>query len=220
MDAMYSRAIAVVVLGFLTCTAVAQTKPPVPTTAPAACEAARKQATPPRFTDLMSPEEAKQCGLAKLNPDEIASLNKWMMAVFVKLSAGSTGIAAGEAEDEMALFSSTGTPVAYIAGADKIVYLWSGQPVGYVDDDSIFGFNGKHVAWYASRRVYDHDGKLIAAAGDQFRAPPVATVIKGLKGLEPLKELKELKPLKPVFITVWSDHDAKRVLAAGGKSGL
>ena len=30
---------------------------------------------------------------------------------------------------------------------DETMYLWSGEPVAYRDEDSLFGFNGSHLGW-------------------------------------------------------------------------
>ena len=52
--------------------------------------------------------------------------------------------------DDVALFDGAGKASAYVAVDDELtVYLWSGEPVAYLDQDSaggfhVYGFNGKH----------------------------------------------------------------------------
>jgi hypothetical protein len=52
--------------------------------------------------------------------------------------------------DEFSLFNSQGKATAYLdTSAGLTFYLWTGEPVAYLDDDSIYGFNGKHLAGIA-----------------------------------------------------------------------
>jgi hypothetical protein len=43
--------------------------------------------------------------------------------------------------------------------------------VAYVDEDSVYGFNGKHLGWFRGGAVYDHGGSIVAAFADRFRTP-------------------------------------------------
>jgi hypothetical protein len=103
-----------------------------------------------------------------------------------------------------------GATAAYLEPADgSTFYLWSGEPVAYLDDESIFGFNGKHLGWYHNGLVYDHEGGIVGAARATLEEPPDAAPPRSLKNLKPLKGLKELKPLKPVFGRSWSELPAR-----------
>src|ERR1022692_3554384 len=54
------------------------------------------------------------------------------------------------ATSEAEFFDSKGTAVAYFDydDADRTFYLWSeGEPVAHMDEDSLYGFNGKHLGW-------------------------------------------------------------------------
>jgi hypothetical protein len=88
-------------------------------------------------------------------------------------------------------------------------YLWSGEPVAYLVEDSVFGFNGKHLGWHHKGLVYDHDGGVVVAPAAAFRDSVAPPPIRSLKQLKPLKGLKELKPLKPLFGTSWSSIPAR-----------
>ena len=53
-------------------------------------------------------------------------------------------------DSEISLFNSNGEAVAYIAVDDDLtIYLWSGDPVAYIDDEDVYGFNGKHLGWFS-----------------------------------------------------------------------
>jgi hypothetical protein len=102
--------------------------------------------------------------------------------------------------------------VAYIDAEDDenpIFYLWDGKPVAYLDDDSVYGFNGKHLGWIKGNAIYDHDGNLVAALSDAFASPVGVPPMKSFKQFKPFKAFKEFKPFKPFFTTIWSETPAR-----------
>jgi hypothetical protein len=124
-------------------------------------------------------------------------------------------------QDEISLFDSKRTPVAYIAD-DRTIYLWGGKPVAYLDGEGrsvldVYGFNGKHLGWYSAGVVYDDEGDAVGGTRNVFRAPTAIEPLKGLKELKPLKSLKELSPLKPLFSRRWSELPLKYFLIEGAE---
>ena len=114
------------------------------------------------------------------------------------------------ADDGFSFYDSRGRAAAYFEESnDLVVYLWSGEPVAYLDDESIFGFNGKHLGWYRDGLIYDNDGGIVVAPASAFRGAPGPSPQRSLKGLKPLKGLKELRPLKPLFSRAWSRMPAR-----------
>lgn len=178
---------------------------------------------PPRITDLFSGEEAKKAGLSKLSPDEITALNAAIFRVMIQIVSKSTSDspdAKGREYEtgDVDFFDSRGRAVAYISeDSDQTIYLWAGKPVAYLDEDSVFGFNGKHLGWVKGGVIYDHDGDVVAAIADKFTRPVGAAPLKGLRELRPLKGLKELKPLKPLFSVSWSETPAREFFLEGAE---
>jgi 4-fold beta flower protein len=120
------------------------------------------------------------------------------------------GGAPSPTEDEFSFFDGSGRASAYLEASDGLTfYLWSGEPVAYLVEDSVFGFNGKHLGWYHKGLVYDHDGGVVVAPAAAFRDSVAPAPIRSLKHLKPLKGLKELKPLRPLFGTSWSTTPAR-----------
>lgn len=114
------------------------------------------------------------------------------------------------ADDEFTFYDSRARATAYIeASSGLVIYLWSGEPVAYLDRESIFGFNGTHLGWYHDGLIYDHDGQIVVAPGSAFQRNPGPPPPRSLKSLKPLKGLKELKPLKPLFGMTWSTLPAR-----------
>lgn len=119
-------------------------------------------------------------------------------------------------DDDFSFYDSQGRPSAYFEPSGGLVlYLWSGEPVAYLDEESIFGFNGKHLGWYHDGLIYDHDGGIVAALASAFREAPGPAPPRSLRGLKPLKGLKELKPLKPLFGRSWSKVPARVLFLSG-----
>lgn len=119
-------------------------------------------------------------------------------------------------DDDIDFYDSAGKAVAYIdATQDLTIYLWSGKPCAYLDGEDIYGYNGKHLGWFHSGVVYDHDGYVVAGIAQVFLTPVQLAPLKALKQLCPLKGLKELSPLKPLFSREWSSTPAKIFFLGG-----
>jgi 4-fold beta-flower domain-containing protein len=175
----------------------------------------------PKMTDLFSADEMKKAGLSKLNPDEIAALNVAFFRILIQLNSNSeshtvSSTASGNESKDADFYDSRGRAVAYIAGdRDLTIYLWTGEPIAYLDEDSVFGFNGKHLGWLKSGAIYDHDGDMIAALSDRFKEPVTTPPLKSFKQFLPFKSFKEFKPFKPFFSLKWSEVPA-RIFFLGG----
>jgi hypothetical protein len=175
------------------------------------------QAKTPLVTQFLTPDEYRRSGLNKLTPDEVVALNAAMFRVFTSLAQKSTlSDRVQSGVSELDLFDSHARATAYISDEDGMtIYLWSGEPVAYLDEDSVYGFNGKHLGWLYKGAVYDHDGNVLAASATRFQGGVPPPGLKSLKDLKPLKGLKELKPLKPLFGSSWSDASSRAFFLQG-----
>jgi hypothetical protein len=169
-----------------------------------------------KITDLFSQNEFKKSGLSKLNAEEIAALNAAIFRVMVKMNLGSEShIASGDSSSTAAkgleFYDSRGRATAYLEEDDEkfTIYLWDGKPVAYLDDDNIYGFNGKHLGWLKGEFIYDHDGNVVAALPDGFRTPVSPAPPKNFKQFVPFKSFKEFAPFKPFFSARWSETPAR-----------
>ena len=112
----------------------------------------------------------------------------------------------------MDFYDSRGKVVAYIdsdSDDSPTFYLWDGKPAAYLDDDSIYGFNGKQLGWIKGNTIYDHRGNMVAALSGAFASPISIAPFKSFKQSKPLKAFKEFKPFKPFFTSNWSDVPAR-----------
>jgi len=128
----------------------------------------------------------------------------------------SLSILAQSDEQEIALYSSAGKPIAYIAVEDDFtIYLWDGKPVAYLQGENIYGFNGKHLGWYKSGAAYDHEGTVAGATKGKLRGIPQISPIKSIKQIKPIKAIRQIAPIRPIFQLTWSKDSFKNFLLQG-----
>jgi len=106
------------------------------------------------------------------------------------------------------LFDSGGTPVAY-SDDGMLLYLFSGEPVGYMEKGSVYSYSGRHIGFFENGWIMDNCGYAVLfsenAKGGPIRPIRGILPIKGIKGILPIKGIQEIKPLKPIRQIGWSD---------------
>ncbi|HEC40212.1 hypothetical protein LCGC14_0766200 [marine sediment metagenome] len=105
-------------------------------------------------------------------------------------------------------YSKIGSPIAYTEDACHI-FLFTGKPVAYIDEDSIYNYNGKHLGFFEDGWIEDHDGFYLfftkTATGGPDRAMQDIGPVKSEKSKIPDKNTKEPKPKKTENKETWSD---------------
>jgi hypothetical protein len=57
---------------------------------------------------------------------------------------------------EITLFDRKGHAIAYIADdGEKSIYFWKEQAVAYVDDETVYGWDGHHLGFFVDGILYD-----------------------------------------------------------------
>lgn len=118
--------------------------------------------------------------------------------------------------EQITLFDSSGTAIAFMDTQEQMaIYSWRGQAVAYLEGNSVWGFNGKHLGWFSKGIIRDHNGYAVGcvrgAIAISYRPEPP----KGLRGVRPSRSLQELKPLKPLTNNTWSATPLSLFLALG-----
>lgn len=117
---------------------------------------------------------------------------------------------------EITLFNSKGEATAYIDTSDElIIYLWDGDPVAYIHDDDVYGFNGKHLGWFVDGIIWDNEGNAVGFIEGAVNMVTSIEPIKGIKSIKPMKSMREMAPMKPVFSNRWSSLPFSIFLANG-----
>lgn len=109
--------------------------------------------------------------------------------------------------DEMTFYDRNGRPICYTQDGEHI-YLFSGEPVAYLYDGSVYAFSGKHLGWYIDGWIRDHNGNCVFftehASGGPIKPVRQVRPVKSVKQIRPIKGVKEIKPVRPVRTLSWS----------------
>lgn len=132
-------------------------------------------------------------------------------------------LASNSSAEEISLFASDGSAVAYVDTDDEMtIYLWSGQPVAYLEDrDSgaihVWGFNGKHLGWFEQGAIWDGSGNAACALKEALPRFSKSEPFKAFKKFKSFKNFKEFAPFKPFFTGRFGSMPCSIHLASGLK---
>jgi len=99
---------------------------------------------------------------------------------------------------QVTLFDGAGAAVAYIDYDDELtIYSFAGQPLAYLSEDSVYGFNGKHLGWFDNGVLRDHSGHSAGFIQGQCPVFTQFEPFKGFKQFKPFKAFQQFKPFKP-----------------------
>ena len=105
-------------------------------------------------------------------------------------------------------YGKHGTPAAYTEDGCHI-FRFSGECIGYIFEDSIFNFSGRHLGFFRDGWVRDNNGKCVlfiknAKNGPERRRKDIGRV-KNPKSNIPIKQPREKQPEKQDIIQEWSE---------------
>ena len=113
----------------------------------------------------------------------------------------------------MVFFDNHGRPTAYTED-DVHIYLFTGEPVAYLDDDAVYGFNGHQFGWFENGWIRDLQGACgfypAIAIGGPIKPINQIKPIKSIKGIKPIKSIKQIRKIKPIFSYGWSAYSNER----------
>ena len=119
-------------------------------------------------------------------------------------------------DSEISLFNSYGDAVAYIDVYDDLtIYLWDGEPVAYIDNEDVYGFNGRHLGWFTNGMIVDHNGDSPCVMKSRYPGYTNYEGYKGYKYYKPYKEYQEYAPYKPYTTNRFSFTPCSMFLAMG-----
>jgi hypothetical protein len=108
---------------------------------------------------------------------------------------------------DLTYYDAHGTPIAYTDDGDAI-FLFTGQPAGYHDSDSVYSFGGKHLGWFEDGLIRDNNGHVAffteRAAGGPAKPITKIKPIKGIKQIMPIRGIKQIKPIRAINSLSWS----------------
>ena len=110
--------------------------------------------------------------------------------------------------NNITFYNRYGKPIAYTDDG-KHIYLFSGKPVAYFYDESVYGFNGKHLGRFIDGWIRDNNGNCVFFTEKTRGSGPIKPIrqiapIKSIKNIKPIKSIKQIRPVKPVNTLSWS----------------
>lgn len=108
---------------------------------------------------------------------------------------------------DLTFYNRNGKPIAYTEDGEHI-FLFSGKPVAYLSQETIYGYNGKQFGWFDNGWIRDKRGMCVFFSENATGGPiaPIKQIkpIKSVKQIKPIKSVKQIKTVKPVFSMGWS----------------
>jgi hypothetical protein len=117
---------------------------------------------------------------------------------------------------ETIFYPNSGKPIAYTEDSQHL-FTFSGEPVAFMSDDSIYSFSGnsrhQHLGWMIDDWVIDHDGCCVFFTNSATDGPgkprKQSKPAKKIKQMKPAKGMKEMEPMKPPRKDSWSKFSGK-----------
>lgn len=109
-------------------------------------------------------------------------------------------------------YNKHGVAIFYTEDQEHL-YLYTGTPVGYFRDDSVYSFSGRHLGRFTDGWIRDNSGACVFFTEDASGGPvrPVRGIrpVRGVRGVKPVKGVRSVKPVRPVKSTSWSQFTSK-----------
>lgn len=108
---------------------------------------------------------------------------------------------------ELTFYDSNGRPVGYTEDGVHI-YLFSGEPIAYIDNRSVYSFSGRHLGRFGNGWIRDNNGRCVfftqQAKGGPMKPMKMMKPMKGMKQMKSMRGMKEMRPMKTVNSLSWS----------------
>jgi hypothetical protein len=114
----------------------------------------------------------------------------------------------------LTFYDNHGRPVAYTED-DETIYLFTGEPVAYFNENTVYGFNGKHLGWFEDGWMRDLHGQCVFFTENTVGSGPIKPIkaikpIKSVKRVKPVKSVRQIRSLKAIKSLSWSKFSGKQ----------
>lgn len=107
----------------------------------------------------------------------------------------------------MEFFDRNGRATCYSPDGEHI-YLWNGQPTGYLSDGRIYSFSGRLLGWLENGWLYDRQNRPALFSSEANGGPvrPVRQVkpVRSVRRVRPVKSVRQIAHVRPVRSLNWS----------------
>ena len=108
----------------------------------------------------------------------------------------------------MEFFDKNGRYIAYTED-DIHIFLFSGEPVGYIIDDMVYAYNGTQLGWYENGQIRDKQGQVVFSTNEAplipIRPMPHLRPTKYIKQIAPMKYIRQTRAIRPINSLFWSN---------------
>jgi hypothetical protein len=88
------------------------------------------------------------------------------------------------------------------------IYLYSGEPVAWIHDESIYAYSGAHLGWLIDGWVRDHRGYAVLftpeCSGGPARPARQARPARAARHARPARGARQSRPARPARASSWS----------------
>jgi hypothetical protein len=104
-------------------------------------------------------------------------------------------------------YDRSGHPSVYSEDGVHL-FTFSGSAVGYIEKDSVYAYNGRHLGWIEDGWIRDHAGEGVFFTDDATGGPEKSVrspvPLRKVKHVKPKKEVRQLRPVKAQKTRTWS----------------
>ena len=112
------------------------------------------------------------------------------------------------------LYDNNGCAIAYVHSDDRSIFLFGGEAVAYIEDDSVYSYAGRYLGWTRDGWFFDRSGKRAfftePAKGGPTRATKQLRPVRGVRQMRPVRSTRETRPQRPVRSLLWSNVSSER----------
>jgi hypothetical protein len=109
----------------------------------------------------------------------------------------------------LTFYNQDGRAVAYLHDNGKSIYLYSGEPVAWLSDESVYDYFGHYLGWFQDGWIRDRNGHCAFftedSSGGAARPARQARPVRGARQARPARGAREARPTQPARSTSWSD---------------
>ena len=112
---------------------------------------------------------------------------------------------------EQTIFGRNGEPFLILHENGRLVNF-SGQNIGFCDEDSIYDYSGgRHRGWFENGVMRDHNGYCVGfLKGARDTASPIFPIPR----IPPIPAIPQIEPIRPIKQIGWSSFDPLSVFMA------
>jgi len=108
----------------------------------------------------------------------------------------------------LTFYNINGKPIAYLDDNNESIFLYSGTPVAWLTEETVYSYSGEVLGWFQDGWIRDLRGNCVFftdhAHGGPAKPAKQAKPARGAKQAKPAKGARHAKPAKSAKSVSWS----------------